>query len=164
MCIRCSAKFRTCCRADPKNTINCFPLSPAELHWLRSLHPDKAFAVQEPNSRSFIRHMRHLFPTTREIGRVFPPGAKHPRLKTTKDGSCVFLDSWGCLLPYEKRPLFCCIYPFWVNREKITAFDDPGCLAIQENQSIKDLLVLFDQTPREIYHLYHLMLKNLNCT
>ncbi|MGM0609611.1 MAG: YkgJ family cysteine cluster protein [Thermodesulfobacteriota bacterium] len=165
VCRQCAARNRTCCRSNPRNTANCFPLSEFEIDILLSLYPHSEVIEMEANTQVFIAHMRKLFPDQKKaVPKMFPKKGRHPRLKTYADGTCIFLGDKGCVLPVKSRPYFCRIYPFWVCRQKITVFNDPGCLALNQSDSIKKLLQTFAVSPEKILKLYHDMFEKLNCS
>lgn len=163
ICTRCSKINRTCCRTQPENTENCFPVSGAEIESLgRYFSPDHQ-VLRTQNSFKFIHNLKKLIPDKKEaIKREFPENGTHFRLKTTEDGSCVLLGDKGCTLPWGARPFYCRLYPFWVYKGKITLFDDPECLALREKMQLRPLLSLLGTTGREILDMHSEMLKHLN--
>ncbi|MFP4167298.1 MAG: YkgJ family cysteine cluster protein [Desulfonatronovibrionaceae bacterium] len=162
ICKRCSRVYKTCCRTEPENTANCFPLSISELRALNRCLPGIRASQEETNTPEFIGSLQRLLPNQREIvGQKFPEQGTHLRLNTDYNGACVFLDPNGCLLPREYRPLYCRLYPFWVYKGKVTLFDNPNCLALQETRSVNGLVKLFNTSTNRILELHELMLKNL---
>jgi len=165
VCRQCAAIYRTCCRSDPRNTANRFPLSAFEIDILLSIFPHSESIVMEDNSQTFLANMRKLFPDQKNaVQKLFPKQGRHPRLNTAADGTCILMSQNGCKLPAESRPYFCRIYPFWIHRKKITVFEDPECLALKRHQSIRKLLQTFAVSPEIILKLHNDMFEKLNCT
>jgi Fe-S-cluster containining protein len=163
ICARCSKISRTCCRIQPENAVNCFPLSGAEIKDLNRYLTGEDPVLRTKNSVEFVRNLKKLIPDKKEaIDREFPQNGTHQRLRTTEDGSCILLGDKGCTLPWRVRPIFCRLYPFWVYKGKVTLFDDPECLALQVENQPRRALSLLGSTGREILDLYFEMLKHLN--
>lgn len=163
ICARCSKISRTCCRTRPENAANCFPLSGPEIEDLNRDFTGEDPVLRTKNSVEFIANLKKLIPDKKQaIEEQFPENGTHPRLKTTADGSCLLLRDRGCILPRRARPIFCRLYPFWVYKGKITLFDDPDCLALQEEKQPRRVLSLLGTTGREVLDMYLEMLKHLN--
>lgn len=163
ICARCSKINRTCCRIQPENAVNCFPLSGPEIKELNRYFNGENPVLRTKNSVEFVRNLKKLIPDEKKaIVKEFPEDGTHQRLKTTEDGSCILLGDRGCILPWRARPLYCRLYPFWVYKGKITLFDDPDCLALQEKMQLRQILSLLGTTGREILDMHSEMLKQLN--
>lgn len=116
----------------------------------------KSWAVDEPNSASFIKAMCNLFPQEKErVKDVFPQAASHLRLAIAGDGSCVFLSEHGCTLPRSARPGFCRIFPFWSVNGVLQCFQDKECLAVREHAgNFMALMGAFDSAPSDVMDRY----------
>lgn len=130
VCRRCALESPTCCRHAAGEERFCFPLPEAEYQALRAVGvPESAFA-EEPNAAAFNTHLARLFPGA-PVEAAFPAHGTHRRL-ATQDGTCTLLAPQGCTLPRAVRPLFCRIYPLWSIHGRLTAFENPTCVAVRE--------------------------------
>lgn len=112
--------------------------------------------VDEPNSKTFIKAMCHLFPKEKARTKaLFPEGGSHLRLSLSADGSCAFLSEHGCTLPRRARPWFCRIFPFWVAGGTLQCFQAEDCLAVREHSgNFMALMGAFDSAPNDIMERY----------
>lgn len=68
------------------------------------------------------------------------------RLRTKRDGRCIFLNDFGKCDIYKVRPNVCRIFPFWVvklisGRLKIISHDaDPECKMVKGQEDVEKLL------------------------
>ncbi|THB63132.1 MAG: zinc/iron-chelating domain-containing protein [Desulfovibrio sp.] len=132
VCARCADRGTACCTIAPGEEAVCFPLSPWEIERIAPHAPDIAWHVAEPNSLELHAMLQRLFPMEAAgLIEAFPLGRDHERLATDARGRCVLLDSFGCLLPVEARPLHCSLFPFWMKGREIMILD-ADCLAIGE--------------------------------
>lgn len=114
-----------------------------------------ALLPQVPNSTEFISAMHGLFPLEKaEIARAFPPDGSHRQMASPKAMGCAFLSAEGCMLPREARPWYCRLFPFWILGGKLNAFQAEGCLAVQEERSIKGLLQCFGTTANDVVKMF----------
>ncbi|SMP66770.1 hypothetical protein SAMN06295888_11459 [Desulfonatronum zhilinae] len=161
ICGRCAEKFPTCCRIIPGMEASCIPISPEERLRLEphALEPGVPACVEEPNSESFLRAVHKLFPGRREeIQKLYPSRNTHYRLSVTTDGSCIFLDQNGCVLPVTDRPYYCRLYPFWFIHSKLFTLTSPECLAVNTCSSTSGLLALFKTDPSALRSLHDSLL------
>lgn len=161
ICARCAEKFPTCCRIVPGTEASCIPISPEERSKLE-LHASKPgipACVEESNSEGFLRSVHKLFPGRRDIiQKLFPSRDFHFRLSVTVDGSCIFLDQSGCVLPVEARPYYCRLYPFWFINSKLFTLTSPECLAVNTCSTTSGLLALFKTDPSALRTLHDSLL------
>lgn len=134
VCKRCALQGPTCCRLQPGQEEFCFPLSQKEKERIQEYQPDEGgFALQE-NTDGFVLNVVRLFPGEGDLVRtLFPPRKFHFRLAVDEQGACRFLGSAGCRIPQELRPYYCRLFPFWVFKGQVTAFDSPTCLVRRES-------------------------------
>ncbi len=152
-CVRCAAKYSTCCRTEPAVAHLCFPLSEAE--WQR-IAPHAAEAcgrpgrTQEENTEAFAQAMKRLFPGyAARVAELFPVPGLRWRLVTTPEGACVFLGPEGCRLPRSVRPWYCLLFPIWVQNGRLDAFDAKECVVCEENRTLPGVLAAVGLTEEE---------------
>lgn len=74
---------------------------------------------------------------------VFDRDEKRPVVRHQPDCYCHFLEKGrGCLLPADVRPLYCRLYPFDYNSERITGAISSGCPEhlLSEGQKLLEVL------------------------
>ena len=76
----------------------------------------------------------------------------------TADGSCIFLNQNGCVLPVKDRPYYCRLYPFWFIHSKLFMLTSPECLAVNTCSSTSGLLALFKTDPSALRALHDSLL------
>lgn len=153
VCRRCALENPTCCRHATGEERFCFPLPEAEYQALRAFGvPESAFTL-EPNTTDFVSHLARLFPGALVV-HAFPPSGTHRRL-VTHNGACTFLTSHGCALPRENRPLFCRTYPLWSIHGRLTAFENPECLAVCQAPTPMALSRLMGTDPKRVRAYVH---------
>lgn len=154
-CRRCALQGPTCCRMTAGQEEFCFPVSQMEKDRIRDHVPFTGGFVLAPNSAAFIDNIRRLFPGEDElIHELFPPGGEHYRLTVDTMGACRFLGPEGCEIPYEARPYYCRLYPFWVIGREVTFFDSPTCLARREERTLTRMIKCFDTSKSSVTDLY----------
>ncbi|MCP3941162.1 MAG: hypothetical protein GY710_06745 [Desulfobacteraceae bacterium] len=164
MCKRCDSMDRSCCTLRAENNEGLpAPVSGPEIKKILNLFKDKKrsdFLDKRINSPQFIGQMSILFPDMAEsINNVFPVDGSHFDLKTQED-ACIFKDANGCLLPDDARPLFCRIYPFWFFDDKPNIFQDPNCLALENCQTISEVVLCLGTKPERLKQIHGLICEN----
>ena len=164
VCARCAAVSPTCCVASMQDIECCFALNLAEREaieaYTKQHSPDLQAFTQTANTPAFRRSMQALFPQDRRaINRLFPAGGKHYRLSVDEQGACRLLGPQGCMLPRTTRPLYCRIFPFWIQEDGLWHFAKPDCLAQQENIYHNTLLLAFDLAMKDVASLHKALRK-----
>ncbi|WP_320008000.1 YkgJ family cysteine cluster protein [Maridesulfovibrio sp.] len=156
VCARCAAKGPTCCELTPGCEEVCFPVSDYERERILECVPDSGGFVLQVNTPVFIENMFTLFPgQRRKVKELFPPGGTHYRLEVDFGGKCLFLGSKGCIIPKKARPLYCRLFPFWMDANgRITLLEVITCLAQQENKTPGKLFKALGITQSEVRELH----------
>ena len=111
--------------------------------------------LTEQNSKAFIQGVGSLFPDHLEyVVEAFPLKGRHLSLAVDCFKRCAFLGSGGCLLPDNKKPLFCRIYPFWFVKGKLVTFNNNRCLALLKTSDINELMDMFKVDEKNLRELY----------
>ena len=114
-----------------------------------------AACLAEENSPAFLQALSLLFPGEKALlGRVFPPGRRHFRLRLRPDGSCVFQGGSGCCLPRGARPWYCLLFPAWIRGGSVALFQSETCLLSRRAASPAQGLELLKTTAGETRRLY----------
>jgi Fe-S-cluster containining protein len=156
-CILCARKGPTCCQTGQDRTELGFPLSEVENEIISTYNNQKdiCFTVRTLNSPQFISRLKYMFP--KDIDRIqalYPDNGYHESLATDNQGRCFFLDSTGCLLPKETKPLYCRIFPFWVIGKKVGYFNFEICQAQKDAGTVQTVLMHFNMNSSQIHLLY----------
>jgi Fe-S-cluster containining protein len=164
-CARCSrALGRSCCEVEPGEQL-------ATVTWA---DVDRIAAATSRAPRSFAEaewltpEIAQAYETRRPLYRgYFARGPVRLTLRH-RNGACVFLERGrGCTLGADVRPTACLLYPFelwpdgsWslqVDRygslEAARAAPVSGCLAVEEAESMEEVLAAFSTTRDEIAEL-----------
>lgn len=159
MCKRCFEKGTSCCttRSSTAGEMVIPPASRREVEEVLAhtghVKIDSIYKKAE-NSPFFVRHMMTLFPGMESrVFRKFSENDFHYELRTI-DQACVLLGANGCILPDRIRPLFCRIYPFWFFNGEPQIFQDPDCLALQDCETIPELLLCLGIQPGELERIH----------
>ena len=161
ICASCAAKGNTCCHVAPGNEDLCFPLSEAEKHRIVSCCPTGEYVTETANNPEFLVTMHSLFPGEQAaINELFPADGMHLRLATNPSGFCLLLGNEGCILPREARPWFCKIFPFWLARGHLTAFDADYCLAVKSAITPAGMLKTFGDNHKNVLNTYNCLRKD----
>lgn len=156
VCAQCARKYPTCCRITKDQTEYLFPLSDREINSILIHYPDRSiFSAEAENTEDFLIQMRRLFPA--DIGQVnilFPLKAGHNRLVVDEGGNCVFLGAHGCRLPWEARPLYCRLFPFWVVQGRIALFQSKQCEAQTATGSLNAVMRRLHINKKDIIGVY----------
>jgi hypothetical protein len=84
------------------------------------------FTVRDQAAPGILAAARAVHPALAGV----MPGGRRLRLELTGAGECLFLGPRGCRLPRQARPLFCRLYPVFVDaRGRLALMADAGCLA-----------------------------------
>lgn len=183
ICAHCSRQSGGCCIADPEAVAYCFPLSIPELKRLlpyaylaneggekyrgtsmllqdtKDIETLGKLVVEEMSIVPFIIMMEKILPGYElAVKEIFPEGKWHFRLRTEKDGACVFLGADGCRLPRQVRPWYCQMFPGWVQKEDVTLLMDASCLALEDVKNPLQGLIRFGMTPEDIRYFHHELL------
>ena len=158
ICLQCSRVFPTCCIAPHNRDEEVTVLSEDEVKTIISVIGEKRsnrYIAKVPNSKDFFKKLAALFPyNVEEIIAKNKPGAWHYRIRIKNDSRCSFLTETGCLLPYDSRPWFCRIYPFWVMNGKVELFTNNQCLALLRSTDISQVYEVFNTNEEEVMELY----------
>ncbi|MCK5405278.1 MAG: hypothetical protein KAI75_08590 [Desulfobulbaceae bacterium] len=159
ICASCALIGPTCCRCTSEEDTVVAPLSESEWRLIQAKAPWTAkldFVAKGKNSSVFLAQMIRLFPTQEEeVLRAFPKDGFHYKLAMNKEGRCLLLGPKGCLLPYNVRPLFCRMYPFWMTTDQLQIFGYAGCLAIHEFETVPELCAAMQTGPSQLLHLFY---------
>ncbi len=114
------------------------------------LSPDQ-FSVQDQADDAFLEFLAALHPAFL----MTMPGGRRRRLIITPQGACLFLGPQGCALPQEARPLYCRLYPFWINPHgRLMVLANPQCLAQQNARSWREALKRLGQDEPSLRALF----------
>ncbi|MBI5521504.1 MAG: YkgJ family cysteine cluster protein [Desulfarculus sp.] len=159
LCAQCHQAGGGCCRADADGVEYMFGLTRGEIEGMArasGLEPWQ-FVVADQASPRFLEFLDSLHPLFRQT----MPRGRRLRLRLETDGGCCFLGPEGCRLSREARPLYCRLYPFFVNPHgRLMVLSSPACLAQQGARSWREVLGRLGQdeaTVRELFgRLQHL--------
>ncbi len=158
ICFQCSRIFPTCCVAPDNPDEEMTLISAEEAAMMQSITGVKnigEYIAEVPNSKEFFKKLASLFPY--DIDKIIKknkPGSSHYRLKIKNEKQCSFLTKQGCLLPYNSKPWFCRIYPFWIMDGKVKLFTNNQCLALLRTSNISQAYEIFSINEKEILELY----------
>jgi Fe-S-cluster containining protein len=158
VCFQCSRIFPTCCVAPDNKNEEMTILSDVETDMIRAVTGKNTgqYIAEASNSKDFLKKLASLFPyDIDKIVKKNKPGSSHYRLIIKNDRRCSFLTDTGCLLPYDSKPLFCRIYPFWVMDGEIKLFTNSQCLALLRTSGVLQLYEVFNTTEKEVFELYN---------
>lgn len=145
ICARCSTIYGSCCVAAQWSDFHSTLVSGNEAKRIMNyMKKGGLFFSWEPNNESFIKFIISLFPEfSEDTLRAFNPDESHRSLGIDCFGRCSLLGGNGCLLPYDVRPLFCRIYPFWFIRGELKIFKNERCLALDVTTDPDKMIQLF---------------------
>ncbi len=160
VCAKCAAEGPTCCQLRPGDEDFCPPVSEPErlrLGRITGLDTQEHLAMV-PNSNRFLDNMTILFPRDQGLVRdLYPRGGVHWRLKTGDDGRCVFLAHDGCRLPRQARPLYCRLFPFWMNGDQLQIFACPTCRVQREGDQAMIMLRKLGMSSARLQDLFAML-------
>ncbi len=155
VCARCAEQHGSCCTLEPGLEEYCFPLSAAERAAMQAAGAKAEHFHREANTPAFVDNLCRLFPGEEEhIRALFPGQGFHHRVGISPQGACMLLGAAGCLLPRNARPLYCRIYPFWIQNGRQLYFDFCRCQAQLEAGGGAGLLKRLGMTPEDVRHTY----------
>lgn len=114
------------------------------------LDPEE-FCLADQAEPGFLEFLDAIHPVFR---RTMPRGR---RLRLRLDGRyrCVFLTDQGCRLPTAARPLYCRLYPFWVNSHgRLMVLMSETCLAQRGARSWREVMKRLGQDEAELRRLF----------
>lgn len=159
ICRQCNSNGTSCCAVRSENLEKMMipPVSEAEveriLFFIGNTNRNDVFKTKA-NSTFYIHQMLNLFPNMeKSIFEAFPENKNHYELKTPNN-ACALLGINGCVLPKEIRPHFCRIYPFWFFGEDSHIFQDSDCLALQQCDTIPEVLLALGTNPETLKQIY----------
>ncbi|UIJ36699.1 hypothetical protein [Desulfobaculum bizertense] len=160
MCAACARRGQCCCEVLPEDIPHCFPLSQADVERIEAATgiPGKGIARQE-TVPALVQSLERLFPECKDLlQEKVQIGGQHLRL-ALEDGACVFLGSEGCTLPRDARPVYCRIYPFWVQKGSIMVFDTAPCVQRAGAAGLDKLLSALDMDRKTVRRLFATLLQ-----
>lgn len=122
----------------------------AQISQASGLAPDQ-FCVADRAEPWFLEFLDSIHPVFRQT----MPGGRRLRLRLDEQYRCVFLSERGCRLPTGARPLYCRLYPFWVNpHDRLMVLTSPICLAQKGARSWREVLKRLGQDEAELRRLF----------
>ncbi len=138
LCARCHQAGGGCCRADSEGVEYMFGLTRGEIEIMAQasgLDPSQ-FVVADQASPRFLAFLESLHPLFLQT----MPRGRRLRLRLSR-GDCCFLGEQGCRLPVEARPLYCRMYPLFVNPHgRLMVLVSQACLAQQGARSWREVM------------------------
>jgi Fe-S-cluster containining protein len=163
VCRRCAEQGRSCCQILSQAGESFFPISKLETARIRRILPwieEESLVFSERNAAAFQGIFEELFPLEKAATKgALTPEGEFRRLASGPAGSCVCLGPHGCLLPYDCRPLYCQLFPFWVKEGQIYVQPHSACLALKEARSLSHLLELLGTTRETVLSLHDQLCK-----
>jgi len=155
VCARCALHGGTCCALLPGEEELCFPVSAVERARMEAAGARPEHFTRQANTRGFVENMARLFPGDEAaLARLFPPQGGHDRLSILPGGACALLNFDGCALPREARPLYCRLFPFWMQGGRTLYFEMESCQAQRERRGGAGLGGILGMTGKDIHGLY----------
>lgn len=153
LCAQCHQAGGGCCRADADGVEYMFGLTRGEIEAMArasGLQPHQ-FVKADQASPRFLEFLDSLHPLFRQT----MPRGRRLRLRLEEGGDCCFLGPEGCRLPREARPLYCRLYPFFVNPHgRLMVLHSPACLAQQGARSWREVLKRLGQDEATVRELF----------
>lgn len=153
ICAQCHQAGGGCCRADAEGVEYMFGLTRGEIEAMArasGLRPWRFVVADQasPRFREFLDSLHPLFRQTMPRGRRL-------RLRLEENGDCCFLGPEGCRLPRQARPLYCRLYPFFINQHgRLMVLSSPACLAQRGARSWREALKRLDQDEARVRELF----------
>jgi len=118
LCARCARQGKTCCQDRE------IYLTPGDRRRMQAYTGNEAFVEWSPTADpSYLDQDDD--PLWRRY--VFDHDGRRRILKRRPDGNCFFLDTQGCRLPMDVRPLLCRLHPLTYTADHIDAEPDGDC-------------------------------------
>jgi Fe-S-cluster containining protein len=153
VCARCHQAGGGCCRTGEDGVEYMFGLSRGEIEVMArasGLGHDQ-FVVADQASSRFLAFLESLHPL---LAQTMPRG-RRLRLKLQENGDCCFLGAEGCRLPQEARPLYCRLYPLFVNPHgRLMVLISGACLAQQGARSWREVMKRLGQDEAGVRELF----------
>lgn len=153
LCARCHTQGSGCCRLGGFNEDQMFPLTLGEIEAMAQasgLDPEQ-FTVADRPPRQFLEMAAALHPV---LITAMPRGERL-RLRIQPGGECFFLGPQGCALPYQARPFYCRLYPFFFTMdERLMVLQAEHCLAQRGARSWREVLSRLGQKEAHLRELF----------
>ena len=153
ICAQCHGQGAGCCRQGPLGAEKMFGLTEGEIEIMSQasgLAPDQ-FVVRDQASPQFLEFVERIHP----IFLSTMPGGRRLRLKVGPQGACSLLGEQGCSLPWEARPLYCRLYPFWFTPQgQLMVLMSETCLAQKGARSWRDVLANLGESEKRLRELF----------
>lgn len=153
LCALCHQQGHGCCQASAEGQAQMFGLTQGEVALISQasgLEPEE-FCLTDQAEPWFLEFLASIHPVFLQT----MPGGRRLRLRLDDDYRCVFLSATGCRLPTPARPLYCRLYPFWVNPyDRLMVLTSPTCLAQKDARSWREVLKRLGQDEEELRRLF----------
>jgi Fe-S-cluster containining protein len=153
LCALCHQQGHGCCQASAEGQKQMFGLTQGEIALISQasgLKPDQ-FCLADQAEPRFLEFLDAIHPVFRQT----MPGGRRVRLRLDEDYRCVFLTATGCRLPTAARPLYCRLYPFWVNPYgRLMVLMSDQCLAQQGARSWREVMKRLGQNEADLRRLF----------
>ncbi len=143
-CSRCAERGASCC------TGNQIFLTSGDIRRITAALHRNDFYLFEPADPVYTESGDDPLWTDMTIG----PDGKRRVLKRVEYRNCILLGPSGCVLPMEKRPLVCRLYPFAYTTARLGGIDETCPVARHENpQRCLDLMGMSMENARKWHRL-----------
>lgn len=154
LCARCHLAGDGCCALSAGGgTEQMFGLTLGEIEDIArasGMEPSQ-FVVADKVSSEFLAGLMRIHPV---FGQIMP-GCARIRLTVDDDGACVFLGAGGCRLPWEVRPLYCRLYPFWFTPDgRLMVLLSDTCMAQKGAMSWREVLARLGEDEERLRGLF----------
>lgn len=153
LCALCHQEGRGCCQASAEGQASMFGLTRGEVALIgevSGLKPEQ-FSVTDQATPEFLDFLDAIHPLFRQT----MPGGRRRRLKLDEAYACVFLSPQGCDLPTPARPLYCRLYPFWLNPHgRLMVLRSERCLAQERARSWREVMLRLGQDEQTLRRLF----------
>ena len=153
VCAQCHLAGGGCCRASGEGVEYMFGLTRGEIEAVAQasgLEPGRFVVGDRPSPRflAFLESLHPLFLQTMPQGRRL-------RLLLSESGDCCFLGPQGCRLSLEARPLYCRLYPLFVNPHgRLMVLISETCLAQRGARSWREVMKRLGQDEAGVRELF----------
>lgn len=153
LCAQCHQAGGGCCRTGPDGREYMFGLTRGEIEAMSrasGLEPRRFVKADRPNPGflAFLESLHPLFLQTMPKGRRL-------RLLLDDQGACCFLGPRGCRLPQKARPLYCRLYPLFVNPHgRLMVLASDACLAQAGARSWREVMKRLGQDEETVRELF----------
>jgi Fe-S-cluster containining protein len=153
VCARCHLAGGGCCRTGAEGVEYMFGLTRGEIKVMsRASGLDSPqFVVADQASPRFQEFLDSLNPLFRQT----MPRGRRLRLRLGAGGDCCFLGDQGCRLPSEARPLYCRLYPIFVNPYgRLMVLASRDCLVQEGARSWREVMKRLGQDEATVRELF----------